>query len=66
MPRVNKDSHGKFSNFICEYLHVITRGLSHVCEFIFELYRTKHTSSKNIIHTSVLIKIPNIFTYLSS
>ena len=33
---VNQDSHGKFSNFTYEYLHVITRGLSRVCEVIVE------------------------------
>ena len=31
--------YGKFSNFTCEYLRVITRGLSRVCEVIVELYR---------------------------
>ena len=28
-------------NFLREYLHVITRGLSCVCEVIVELYRSK-------------------------
>ena len=29
----------KFLNFTHEYLRVITRGLSHMCEVIVELYR---------------------------
>ena len=39
-PRVNQNVHGKFSNFPREYLCVITRGLSRVCEVIVELYRS--------------------------
>ena len=60
MPGVNQDSHGKFLNFTREYLRVITRGLSRVCEVIVELYRMyKH------MHTSTLA-VKNIRRYVNN
>ena len=37
--RENKDFHGKFLNFTCEYLRVTMRGLPRVSEVTLELYR---------------------------
>ena len=53
MPRVNQDSHGKFSNFTHDYLHVITRGLSCVCEVIVELYHSYMHKRNTFSSTSV-------------